>query len=109
MEENLVSCDALREKAFRRTVLMALQSVIDPEVGLNIVDMGLVYGIEITNDDVRVRLTLTTKGCPMGTSILDETQESLAAVSGERKVVVEMVWFPPWSPAMISPAARRGL
>jgi len=90
-------------------VLMALRNVIDPEVGLDIVTMGLLYGLRITPDEIIATLTLTTRGCPMGATITSMAQESLDGIAGERRVHLQLVWDPPWSPQMLSSEGREAL
>lgn len=86
----------------------ALHSVIDPEVGMNIVDLGLVYGVEISADRLHVDLTMTTPACPMGEMILDDAQQALAAlVPASVEIDVNLVWDPPWSPDKMSAHARE--
>lgn len=82
-------------------VYQKLKRVIDPEVGLPIVKMGLLYGLEIAGDAVRVRMTLTTRGCPMGSSLVDGVKAVVAELPWVSEVDVELVWEPAWSPAMI--------
>lgn len=86
----------------------ALREVIDPEVGVNIVDLGLVYRVEITDDRIAVDMTMTSPACPMGDMIADEVKAVLekSAPAG-RLAEVRLVWEPPWDPAMMSEAARR--
>lgn len=93
----------------KNAVLMALRNVIDPEVGLDIVTMGLVYDIRITPDEIVLALTLTTRGCPMGASISSMAQESLEGVAGRRRVRLKLVWDPPWDPQMLSAEGREAL
>jgi metal-sulfur cluster biosynthetic enzyme len=93
----------------KRVTLMALRSVIDPEVGLDIVSMGLIYALDLLPDAVRVRMTLTTRGCPMGEVLTGMAAEALAGVAGDRRVDLQLVWSPPWSPEMIAPEARAAL
>lgn len=92
-------------------VAEALRRVIDPELGVNIVDLGLVYGIETTGDgDVRVSLTMTTPVCPLSAYIKSQAADEIRrAVRGCQRVEIELVWQPPWSPAMMSAEARRQL
>lgn len=88
----------------------ALKNVIDPEVGINIVDLGLVYGLAINDRDVHVTMTMTTPACPMHESIkADVNQQICQRNSGVRSVDVQVVWDPPWSPDKISPEAKRQL
>ncbi|MDD5304395.1 MAG: metal-sulfur cluster assembly factor [Elusimicrobia bacterium] len=93
----------------KRVALIALGSVIDPEVGLDIVNMGLVYGLEVTPARVDARLTLTSQGCPLGPTIVQMAREALEGVAGDRAVAIELSWDPPWSPAMLSEEGRRRL
>ena len=86
----------------------ALRDVLDPEVGVNIVDLGLVYGIEIDGSRVRVRITLTSAGCPMGETLIEEVERKLAdAFPSDPRHEVCVVWEPPWSPERMSEEARR--
>jgi metal-sulfur cluster biosynthetic enzyme len=87
----------------------ALQQVIDPELGCNIVDLGLVYGIEIAGAKVDVTMTLTTAGCPMHESIVYGVQMALLGLPGVDDVDVELVWDPPWNPTMMTSAGRARL
>jgi metal-sulfur cluster biosynthetic enzyme len=91
-------------------VRAALCSVLDPEVGINIVDLGLVYAIEIDGSHVRVQVTLTSAGCPMGGSLIEEIEDQLArAFPSDTPHAVDVVWEPPWSPERMSPAAKQAL
>jgi len=87
-------------------ILLALRSVVDPELMIDIVTLGLIYGIEVTDQEIRLQLTLTTRGCPLGASIQAMAQEALAGVAAGRQVVVEVVWNPPWNPMMIEERIR---
>ncbi len=86
-----------------------LKAVIDPEVGLNIVDMGLVYDVTEMDGSIHVQMTLTSRGCPMGSFMTAEVQDVLGALDGVKSVEVELVWSPQWSPAMIRPGALEEL
>jgi metal-sulfur cluster biosynthetic enzyme len=89
-------------------VRAVLRGVIDPEVGMNIVDLGLVYGVEISADRLHVDLTMTTPACPMGEMILDDAQQALAAlVPASVEIDLNLVWDPPWSPDKMSEHARE--
>lgn len=89
-------------------VRAVLRKVNDPEVGMNIVDLGLVYGVEILDNKLRVDLTMTTPACPMSELILDEAQYSLAAlVPSGVEIDLSLVWEPPWSPDKMSEHARK--
>ena len=90
-------------------ILEALKSVFDPELGINIVDLGLVYDVRIEDDSVHITYTLTTMGCPIGPMIEDHMRGFLAAVPGVGEVRPEMVIRPPWSPEMMSDEAKAAL
>jgi metal-sulfur cluster biosynthetic enzyme len=88
----------------------ALRSVVDPELGINIVDLGLVYQVKVSDQgDVDIEYTLTTMGCPIGPLIEDQMQAFLAAVPGIGEVRPEMVLRPAWSPEMMSDEAKAAL
>jgi metal-sulfur cluster biosynthetic enzyme len=91
-------------------VLEALHEVIDPELGVNIVDLGLVYDVAIGSDgDVAITMTLTTPGCPLGGYLEDEINGCLRRFPAVRAVSVDLVWEPPWGPAAMTDAAKRQL
>jgi len=97
----MVSVEEVREK---------LRTVFDPELSLNIVDLGLVYNIEVYEEnDVYVEMTLTTPGCPLHGSISDGAQAAVQSMEGVRNVRVNLVWNPPWNPDMMSDEAKRSL
>ncbi|HRP94727.1 MAG TPA: metal-sulfur cluster assembly factor [Rhodocyclaceae bacterium] len=86
----------------------ALRQVIDPEVGVNIVDLGLVYGIDATPEKVRITMTMTSPACPMADMIIDDIDAVLDALLPEGLAVdVQLVWDPPWNPGMMKTDARR--
>lgn len=84
----------------------ALRTVIDPELGYNIVDIGLVYEIEVIDGRARILLTTTTPGCPATNYIRQGAETSAAAVPGISGVDVTMTWLPPWSPDRMSDEAK---
>lgn len=89
-------------------VRAALRGVIDPEVGMNVVDLGLIYGIEIGSRSVRVAMTMTTPACPMGSMITEDAREAIRDIAPEgADVVVDLVWDPPWSSERMSENAKR--
>jgi metal-sulfur cluster biosynthetic enzyme len=88
----------------------ALRNVFDPELGINIVDLGLVYDVEVTPEGIaRIQYTLTTMGCPIGPLIEQQIQALLAGIPGVKDVQAEMVLRPPWSPEMMSEEAKAAL
>jgi metal-sulfur cluster biosynthetic enzyme len=91
-------------------ILRALHGVSDPEVGVNIVDLGLIYSIEIDQAKVRIIMTMTTPACPMHSYLIQEVRETILAEFEEvAEVEVRLVWEPAWSPKMISERGRRQL
>ena len=94
----------------REQIREALQHVIDPEIGVNIVDLGLVYDIEQRTEGWRIAITMTSPACPMGQSILDDVHAVIdAAVQVGTIVDIDLLWEPPWQPEMMSDAARDTL
>jgi metal-sulfur cluster biosynthetic enzyme len=88
----------------------ALRGVKDPELNLNIVDLGLVYGVDVADSgDVHVRMTLTSPGCPAGPEITQDVKETVASLEGVNSVDVEIVWEPYWTPEKIDPRVRSFL
>jgi len=87
-------------------VNQALLQVIDPELGCNIVDLGLIYGIAIDGKKVKVTMTLITPGCPMHESLTQGVQNSLLHLDGVDEAEVELVWEPRWQPSMMNASGR---
>lgn len=86
----------------------ALKQVVDPEMGINIVDLGLIYGIDIGADSVSVEMTMTSPACPMGEMIVEEVEETLRRHLPAAFVpTVRLVWSPPWEPTRMSEKARQ--
>ena len=88
-------------------VLDALKDVYDPEIPVNIVDLGLVYGVAVDNNDVDVQMTLTFAGCGMGPYIAQQADWRLAEIEGIDEVNVELVFDPPWNPEMITEDGKK--
>ncbi|ACB74188.1 metal-sulfur cluster assembly factor [Opitutus terrae] len=86
-----------------------LGTIPDPEFGLSIVDLGLVYSVETNGHDIGVTMTFTSPGCPAGGMILEGTRTALAALPGAQEVRVEVVWEPPWTPERLTPEGRAHL
>ena len=99
MNAMLPDDDAVRE---------ALRQVDDPEAGMNIVDLGLVYGIEVRPDAVSIDITMTTAACPMADMIVDQARDAVAAIMPPTTAVeVRLVWDPPWTPDKMTGIARE--
>jgi FeS assembly SUF system protein len=94
----------------RDRVLQALRSVHDPEIPVNIYDLGLIYGLDISpNGDVHIRMTLTSPACPVAGALPAQVEASVREVPGVQSVRAELVWDPPWTPDRMSEAARLQL
>lgn len=101
---------ALEPEALQAAAWQALARVLDPEIGLDIVALGLVYGVQVRDGRVQVRMTMTSAACPMGDMIVDDAQAALARVLPPGvEADITLVWDPPWSPARMSAAARESL
>lgn len=86
-----------------------LATVYDPELGINLVDLGLVYKLEIKDGGVLVEMTLTTPGCPMSDSMPEAVERALLGIPGISRVSVDLVWEPRWVPEMMTERAKREL
>ena len=87
----------------------ALSNVIDPELGLDFVELGLIYGIEVTGGDVHVTFSLTSPGCPIGPQVSEQIEEFVGELDGVDTVESSMVFAPPWSPDRMSEDAKFAL
>lgn len=92
-----------------KNILEALRKVYDPEIPVNLVDLGLIYSTKIDNDIVNIQMTLTATACPMHTIISQNVKSAIEALEGVKEAVVEIVWEPRWTPDMISPEGRIAL
>ena len=90
-------------------VFEAIKEIIDPEVGINIVDMGLIYGVDVEADTVNVTMTLTSPGCPAGGQIVNGTQHVTQQLEGVEEVNINVVWTPRWTPEMMTEEAKDEL
>lgn len=88
-------------------VIEVLRTCYDPEIPLNVYDLGLVYGIDIRGDRIHIKMTLTAPGCPMAGQIGPDVESHLLEIEGINDAVVEMVWDPPWTPDMLRPEAKE--
>jgi metal-sulfur cluster biosynthetic enzyme len=89
-------------------VLEALREVDDPEAGMNIVDLGLVYGVEVAGGAIHVDLTMTTQACPMTDMIVDEVRQAIANIAPVGTTIdVRLVWDPPWTPDKMTGIAKE--
>jgi metal-sulfur cluster biosynthetic enzyme len=96
----MIDADAVRK---------ALRQVKDPEIGLNIMDLGLVYDVEVEDGEVHIKMTLTSPGCPVGPQIMGDADQAARMLDGVTGVEVELVWEPFWTPERIDPKVRAFL
>ena len=92
----------------QETVLDALKNVMDPELPVSIVDLGLIYNVETADNNIDIKMSLTTPGCSMGSAITRQVENVLYAL-GAKTVIVEIIWDPPWNPNMMSDEAKNKL
>lgn len=90
-------------------VRLALRRVKDPELNLNILDLGLIYEVRLDGNDVTVEMSLTSPGCPSGPEIMTDAETQLKAIPGVGRVTMNLVWSPMWSPERIEPRVRAYL
>ena len=99
----------MAEEVTTEAVYEALKTVYDPEIPVNVVDLGLVYDVQVNDSDVYVQMTLTFPGCGMGPYIGQQAEWAVQELDGVEEVQIEMVFDPPWSPELISEEARSQL
>jgi len=88
------------------TVREALRQVKDPEIDLNVIDLGLVYDVEVADGHVHINMTLTSPGCPAGPMITNDAYRVIRALDGVKDVTIDIVWEPYWTPERIDPKVR---
>lgn len=99
----------LKARIDQEAVFSVLKEINDPEIPVNIVDLGLIYGVTIVGDWVGVKMTLTTPGCGMADSIVSKVRERIMKIPGVSDSDVRLVWHPAWNPGLMSPSARKQL
>jgi metal-sulfur cluster biosynthetic enzyme len=88
----------------------ALSEIYDPELGIDIISMGLIYKVEITKDsDVKITMTLTFPGCPYGPSMIDDIEDRIRMIPSVRNVIIDLTFEPPWSPDSMDPDIKAAL
>jgi metal-sulfur cluster biosynthetic enzyme len=98
------------KEEIKQQVGEALHTVNDPELGIDIMNLGLVYDIDVNDDgDVKIEFTLTTMGCPIGPMIDEQMKEATSYIEGIGEVTSELVMYPPWSPEKMTPLAKSAL
>ena len=93
----------------KEKVISEIKKIYDPEIPVNIYELGLIYDISIENHDVKVKMTLTTPNCPVAESLPKEVKDGAMQVEGIEDVDLELVWDPPWNKDMMSEAAKLEL
>tara|TARA_A100001011_G_scaffold59596_1_gene59188 strand:- start:165 stop:461 length:297 start_codon:yes stop_codon:yes gene_type:complete len=90
-------------------VITEIKKIYDPEIPVNIYELGLIYDVSIKDKDVSVKMTLTTPNCPVAESLPKEVKDSIIAIKGVGNVDLDLVWDPPWDKSMMSEAAKLEL
>ena len=90
-------------------VIDEIKKIYDPEIPVNIYELGLIYDISVKDNDVSVKMTLTTPNCPVAESLPKEVKDSIISINGVGKVDLDLVWDPPWDKSMMSEAAKLEL
>ncbi len=102
--------DQTHTKAVKAQVVEVLRTVYDPEIPVNIYDLGLIYGIDVLPSGVvTIRMTLTSPGCPVAGELLTDIESRVGGIGGVVRAEVQLVWEPPWTPDRMSEAARLEL
>ncbi|MFN2524747.1 MAG: metal-sulfur cluster assembly factor [Actinomycetota bacterium] len=98
------------KESIKEQVIEALKTVDDPELGIDIWSLGLVYEVDVSDEgNVKIDFTLTTMGCPIGPMIDEQIKEATAGIEGMGEITTELVMYPPWSPEKMSPLAKSAL
>ena len=93
----------------KEKIVSEIKKIYDPEIPVNIYELGLIYDINIINSEVKVKMTLTTPNCPVAESLPKEVKESILEIDEVSKVDLDLVWDPPWDKSMMSEAAKLEL
>ena len=93
----------------KQDVIKALKKCYDPEIGISLVDMGLIYDVQVKNDKVHIKMTLTTPACPMHAFMINDVEEKVKKLKRVKEVKVELVWDPPWTIDKMSKDAKKRL
>lgn len=109
-EEERSTVHAEAEQDLVGIVWKTLSQVYDPELGIDVVSLGLIYDVHLENDTIQIKMTLTTPGCPASENLPDMAQLAVSfALKDRAKVDLEVVWDPPWDPSMLNPETAMGL
>ena len=97
-------------KLVRSKYIQALKKCMDPEIPVNVVDLGLIYGIKINEENnIDIEMTMTTRGCPLHDTLVSDVKRYVGKIDGVKNVNVSIVWDPPWSMEKMSPSVRENL
>lgn len=99
----------MSDKPEKQKIEDVIKTVFDPEIPVNIYELGLIYDIAVSGNDVKILMTLTSPNCPAAQSLPAEVRQKIKALPGVEEVDVEIVWDPPWGPEMMSEAAKLQL
>jgi metal-sulfur cluster biosynthetic enzyme len=108
-EGDLTNEDPTASEVAEENVLEVLSGVYDPEIPIDIVNLGLIYGVDIEDGNVNVKMTMTAPGCPSSAEIAAEAKILIEALPGVRSARIEIVWDPPWDPSRMSEDARQSM
>jgi metal-sulfur cluster biosynthetic enzyme len=99
-----------QQQVTKEQIFSELRKCMDPEVKVNVVDLGLIYGVNVSDkNDVNIKMTMTTRGCPMHDTLVSDVKKYLNKINGVGSINVEIVWDPPWSIEKMNPAVRERL
>ncbi|MBI4372347.1 MAG: DUF59 domain-containing protein [Candidatus Omnitrophica bacterium] len=93
--------------ATQEEVIQAIKQVYDPEIPVNVYDLGLIYQVEVAQENVKVKMSLTSQGCPSARQIPEMVRTRISALPNVKDVDVQVVWEPQWNPSMISPEGKK--
>jgi len=93
----------------KEKIISEIKKIYDPEIPVNIYELGLIYDVSVKDKDVKVKMTLTTPNCPVAESLPKEVKDSIKEINGVEKVDLDLVWDPPWDKSMMSEAAKLEL
>jgi len=93
----------------KQDVMKVLKKCYDSEIGISLVDLGLIYDVQVKDDKVYIKMTLTTPGCPMHVFMVNDVEEKVKKMKGVKEVKVELVWDPQWTPDRMSREAKKKL
>ncbi len=100
----------VENRVTKETIMEALKNVIDYEIGIDVVRLGLIYDVQVKDDgNVYVKMTLTTPMCPLGPMIMSDVERTVREVEGVKDVEVELTFDPPWTPEMMDPEVRKAM